>query len=244
MSAVPGPRLTRKQSKALEMAPPTNPLLTKRTYYFNQVNRVKEAVDDKIAFEAWRQSDIQERIKVLDNATINLEKIFIDMACELDEDARPSTQEDQNMQDLISNTRADLAERLRTLQKKEELENQANNANHANQANQSVHNPQAQQPPPMPYKIEVQHTDPTGNVPNVWGKFDGDYAKWKPFRDRWIAAMHENNAVKPIVKFQNLQTACVGKAKGALGQWDLTEENYQKAWQRLSSVYEDDYMQA
>lgn len=55
--------------------------------------------------------------------------------------------------------------------------------------------------------------------------------------------MHENNAVKAIVKFQNLQAACVGSAKGALGEWDSTEENYIKAWERLRSIYEDDYMQ-
>ncbi|XP_031637052.1 uncharacterized protein LOC116349652 [Contarinia nasturtii] len=55
--------------------------------------------------------------------------------------------------------------------------------------------------------------------------------------------MHDNDKVKTIVKFQNLQAACVGPAKGALGEWDLTDENYSKAWERLQSIYEDDYMQ-
>lgn len=35
--------------------------------------------------------------------------------------------------------------------------------------------------------------------------------------------------------------SCNGNAVGALGEWDLTEENYQKAWERLQSIYEDDY---
>lgn len=48
---------------------------------------------------------------------------------------------------------------------------------------------------------------------------------------------------KTIVKFQNLQAACVGAVKGALGEWDLTDENYTKAWERLQSIYEDGYMQ-
>lgn len=80
-------------------------------------------------------------------------------------------------------------------------------------------------------------------MPDTWGKFNGDYAKWQSFRDRFMAGVHNNEKVKKIFKFQYLQTACIGEAKGALGEWDLTEENYEKAWQRLQSIYEDDYMQ-
>lgn len=56
--------------------------------------------------------------------------------------------------------------------------------------------------------------------------------------------MHNNKKISTIVKFQNLKAACKGAAEGALGEWDLTDENYPKAWKRLQSIYEDDYMSA
>lgn len=59
------------------------------------------------------------------------------------------------------------------------------------------------------FHIEVQHTDAAGNVPNTWGTSDGDYSKWQSFRDRWLAAMHENDKIKAVTKFQNLKTACI-----------------------------------
>lgn len=94
-----------------------------------------------------------------------------------------------------------------------------------------------------PIKIEVQTTDASGNVRNTWGTFNGEYDNWQTFRDQWLGAMHNNDKIKTIVKFQNLRTACIGPAKGALGEWDLTDENYGKAWERLQAIYEDDYMQ-
>ncbi|XP_055306802.1 uncharacterized protein LOC129571056 [Sitodiplosis mosellana] len=102
--------------------------------------------------------------------------------------------------------------------------------------------PTRAQSEPRQFQVEVQTTDATGNVPNTWGTFNGEYSKWHSFRDRWLT-LHENKKVKTIVKFTNLQTACIGKAAGALGEWDLTEANYEKAWERLNCIYEDDYMQ-
>lgn len=55
--------------------------------------------------------------------------------------------------------------------------------------------------------------------------------------------MHANSKIKLVAKFQNLNTACIGEAAVAFGDWELTEENYIKAWKRLWKIYEDDYMQ-
>lgn len=46
-----------------------------------------------------------------------------------------------------------------------------------------------------------------------------------------------------MIKFQLLKTASIEEAKGALGEWDLTEANNEKAWTRLSTIYDDEYMQ-
>ena len=49
--------------------------------------------------------------------------------------------------------------------------------------------------------------------------------------------------IPATIKFTNLQTACIGKAASTLGEWDLTDDDYAKAWNRLQSIFEDDYMQ-
>lgn len=99
-----------------------------------------------------------------------------------------------------------------------------------------------QSPAPTSHSIRVIQTDAAGNLPNTWGTFSGDYAKWQSFRDRWMP-VHENKEIKAVTKFQALKAACVGDAAGALGEWDITEDNYYKAFQRPTKRYEDNYMQ-
>lgn len=103
--------------------------------------------------------------------------------------------------------------------------------------------PKAEQPKAEPIPIEVIQTDGKGNIPNLWGKFDGDYSKWRTFHDKWVATMHNEAKVKNIIKLQNLMAACVGSAKGTLGEWEISDDSYEKAWLRLCTIYEDDYMQ-
>lgn len=99
-------------------------------------------------------------------------------------------------------------------------------------------------PPAQPpeWRVEVQTADALGNITDTWGKFSGDYAHWHSFRDRFKAAVHENDKLKTIFKFQYLKAAVTGAAERAMGTWKMTEANYTKAWQRLCSVYEDDYL--
>ena len=92
------------------------------------------------------------------------------------------------------------------------------------------------------HSIRVIQTDAAGNIPNSWGAFNGDYARWHSFRDRCMP-VHEKKEIKAITKFHALKTACIGEAAGALGEWDITEQNYHKAFERLSAIFEDDYMQ-
>lgn len=91
--------------------------------------------------------------------------------------------------------------------------------------------------------VEVQQLDSSGNIQNVWGYFNGDFSKWQTFYDKWMAHMHNNDRVKPVTKLQNLQAACTGDAKIALGEWEVTCENYKLAFDRLVSIYQDEYMQ-
>lgn len=101
---------------------------------------------------------------------------------------------------------------------------------------QVVQNPQPE------VRVELATADAIGNIQNTWGTFNGDYSQWHSFRDRFKAAVHNNERLQPIFKFQYLKTAVTGSAERAMGIWSLTEANYQRAWDRLCQVYEDDYL--
>lgn len=212
-------RVTRSNSKQLAEAP-LNKLRTKYAFYVRLTKKQEAQINDEATFNAFSKGEITERMAILYEMRIDLRELQAQILSEEGDDAEF---DDQVINDVIIKLKAKLHDRLEALNNQSNLHEKSN--------------------PTEPFRIEVQQTDATGNVPNTWGTFNGDYSKWKSFRDRWMASMHDNKKVKTIVKFQNLKAACVGAAEGALGEWDLTDENYPKAWERLQAIYEDDYMQ-
>lgn len=91
-------------------------------------------------------------------------------------------------------------------------------------------------------RVELQTPDALGNLSNTWGTFNGDYSQWHSFRDRFRAAVHNNERLPVMYKFQYLRNAVQGAAQRAMGTWKFTEQNYQRAWDRLCEIYEDDYL--
>lgn len=77
-------------------------------------------------------------------------------------------------------------------------------------------------------------------VPEV-GKFNGEPARWPAFRDLFLAEVHEKQDLDAVTKLIYLQRACVDKAKTTLGNWILTEENYEAAWGLMKEKYDDDF---
>lgn len=238
MMSEAGKRATRLASRAT--ASVATQLRKQQNYYENKIKHLIEQINNNAIFPQWTKGDISERQKMLNDWAKHLENIHIDVMCDLDDATQSDFREDETLSSSTISAKAKLANRLDEFNAP--TSNQVDNAS-IDLNDVSVGNDNALRIGKNKIEIEVQQTDSNGNIPNVWGKFDGDYAKWKSFHDRWVASMHDNKKVKTIVKFQNLQAACVGEAKGALGEWDLTEENYSKAWERLQKIYEDDYMQ-
>ena len=223
----PGKRAKRLTSKQMqEITSVVNQFKARRGYYVNQIKRMQTSIQDDAVFSAWGKGEITERIKKIDDASVKLEEIYMELIC-MEEISQEETVDNNEISDLIVALKGKMVDRLDALNKADPSQATSDRLMNLDQ----------------PFRIEVQQMDATGNIPNVWGDFDGDYAKWKSFRDRWVASMHNNEKVPTITKFQNLKKACIGQAEGALGEWDLTEENYQRAWERLESIYEDDYMQ-
>lgn len=94
----------------------------------------------------------------------------------------------------------------------------------------------------QPLKVEIHQPEATVNIPNSWGHFSGDYAEWPAFRDRFKARIHDRKDVLITQKWGHLRASLSGYALQAMGQWKDTDENYQHAWNRLCSQFNDDYM--
>lgn len=90
-----------------------------------------------------------------------------------------------------------------------------------------------------PVRVEVNASDLPNNL-NL-GTFNGNLLQWRGFRDRFKAAVHDCERIKPVTKLQHLMTALTGKAKDVVGSRQSTEADYEGAWKRLNEVYNDEY---
>lgn len=91
-------------------------------------------------------------------------------------------------------------------------------------------------------KIIVNMPFQQHDLKKTWGDFDGTMTKWQGFRDLFTAAVHNNDAISPAYKFSYLKSSLTGRAQRTLGEWQLTDENYKEAWQRLNQLYDKKYL--
>ncbi|XP_055681872.1 uncharacterized protein LOC129789246 [Lutzomyia longipalpis] len=67
--------------------------------------------------------------------------------------------------------------------------------------------------------------------------FSGDYKDWRTFSDTFRSTIHEISTIPPIQKFQYLRNCLKGDAAYLLNNIEMTEANYQTAWQELEDKY-------
>lgn len=72
-------------------------------------------------------------------------------------------------------------------------------------------------------------------------KFDGNFAKWATFRDSFKASVLDRTDLRPVQKLLRLQQSVTGMAADILGEWTLTPENLQSAWDQLCRAYNNEY---
>lgn len=109
---------------------------------------------------------------------------------------------------------------------------------------QPVHQNIVQQPQINPVQNQqpiVVHVQGAKQIENTWGEFDGNLTHWQEFHDMFKAAVHDNEQITPAFKFQYLKKSLKGIAADALGNWQLTDNNYVEAWARLKQLYEQKY---
>lgn len=68
--------------------------------------------------------------------------------------------------------------------------------------------------------------------------FDGDFAKWVPFRDVFLTEVHNNKKLTNAQRLRRLLSSLEGAAKRAVGEWSVADEdNYHLAWASLQKQY-------
>ncbi|XP_077266378.1 uncharacterized protein LOC143899733 [Temnothorax americanus] len=70
-------------------------------------------------------------------------------------------------------------------------------------------------------------------------KFSGKYDEWFPFRDSFTSIIHTNPTLRDINKLQYLRAALSGEAISVLSLLEISDANYEVAWNLLKRRYDD-----
>ncbi|KAB0797907.1 hypothetical protein PPYR_09115 [Photinus pyralis] len=76
---------------------------------------------------------------------------------------------------------------------------------------------------------------PTMHLP----EFDGSYDKWMGFCDTFDALVNKNDSLTQVQRFYYLKSALKGEAAHLLNSLEVTESNYEIAWELLRERYEN-----
>ena len=88
---------------------------------------------------------------------------------------------------------------------------------------------------------ETQHIYPQPTKPKLpklsLKKFTGNPTDWQSFYDSYTAAVHNNDTLSKVDKFNYLKALLEGPAAAAIAGFTLTEENYETALKLLKDRY-------
>ncbi|XP_015109331.1 uncharacterized protein LOC107036104 [Diachasma alloeum] len=69
--------------------------------------------------------------------------------------------------------------------------------------------------------------------------FDGKPEEWKEFSDLFMSLVGQVMLIPPVQKLVRLKGCLRGSAAAVLSTFQAKDENYEKAWQKLTSKYDD-----
>lgn len=78
------------------------------------------------------------------------------------------------------------------------------------------------------------------NLPKIsLPNFDGRYEHWLPFRDIYLSLIHNNSALSEIERFHYLKASLIEDAAKLIENVEITQQNYNIAWQSIVNRYEN-----
>ncbi|XP_055680312.1 uncharacterized protein LOC129788362 [Lutzomyia longipalpis] len=88
--------------------------------------------------------------------------------------------------------------------------------------------------PPSSSSLSARTKLPQLNLPT----FNGQYTEWMRFRDAFHSTIHSNPDLRPNQKMQYLKMALTGSAAEDISHVQISDDNYEPTWQRLTKRYE------
>lgn len=189
----------------------------KRGMYVKNLEKAnKKAKEDE--FKDMSIIEIEDLLKLLEtdfNAFRHEQGELLDKAADLDE-ANSHNEFYDKHEEVYLETRKIFRKRIEELKQKQASPKASNNQ--------------------KPMQLELKNAE----IPNTWGTFDGHYAAWPSFRDRF-KTVHDDAGLPVARKFDFLTKALVGQAKIDTRNLSVNDATYADVWQRLVNRYEDDY---
>lgn len=69
-------------------------------------------------------------------------------------------------------------------------------------------------------------------------RFNGNYADFPSFKDLYESAVHKNIGLSKVNKFTYLETLLEGEAANLVKHMQVTETNYNSAWEKIVTRYD------
>lgn len=89
-------------------------------------------------------------------------------------------------------------------------------------------------------QVEQIAMRPAVKLPNIeLPKFDGSYERWIPFRDLFESIIATNTALSPVQKLHYLRSALNGEVLKVITALEITNDNYEVAWNLLKNRFEN-----
>lgn len=105
---------------------------------------------------------------------------------------------------------------------------------------EQVHAPQIVHTNAQPIVQGNQVALPRVKLPNIdLPKFDGNYERWIPFRDLFESLIASNNALPNVQKLYYLRSALTSEAAKVFNSLEVTNDNYETAWNLLKQRFEN-----
>ncbi|XP_063540068.1 uncharacterized protein LOC134749095 [Cydia strobilella] len=73
-------------------------------------------------------------------------------------------------------------------------------------------------------------------------QFSGDYQEWTSFRDLYTSLVHNKTSLSKVQKLHYLKSSVTGEAEQLLKHLQITEKNYDVAWETLDKRYNNKRM--
>lgn len=69
--------------------------------------------------------------------------------------------------------------------------------------------------------------------------FEGSYHTWMSFKNRFTKLIHEKTSLSNVEKLEYLKSCVKGEAEKAIQRFQITDQNYTAAWERLNAKYDN-----